>query len=85
MKTTVELSDALMWEMKEQARASHSSMREIMEAAMRLYLDQLKQPRENSGFRTTPSRAMESAKGLKRGPGNRSVGIFLRAAGDDRG
>ena len=45
MKTIVELSDALMWEVKEQARVNHSSMREIMEAALRLYLDQLKRPR----------------------------------------
>ncbi|MFP4483854.1 MAG: ribbon-helix-helix protein, CopG family [Spirochaetaceae bacterium] len=38
MKTTVELSDALMNELKEYARRRETTMREVMETALRQYL-----------------------------------------------
>jgi hypothetical protein len=39
MKTTIELSDALINELKHQAKEKKSTMREIMEEALRLYFD----------------------------------------------
>ena len=67
MKTTVELSDALMCEMKEQARANHSSMREMMEAALRLYLDQLKQPRKKFRFKNHSFKGSGVCEGIEEG------------------
>ena len=67
MKTTVELSDALMFEMKEQARASHSSMRELMETALRLYLDRLKQPRKKFRFQNHSFKGDGVCEGIEEG------------------
>lgn len=39
MKTTVEISDALMTELKQAARDRGATMRELIEAALRIYLD----------------------------------------------
>lgn len=39
MKTTVELSDAIMSELKKTAKEQNTSMRELMEAALRRYLE----------------------------------------------
>ena len=81
MKTTVELSDALMWEMKEQARASHSLMREIMEAAMRLYLDQLKQPREKFRFQNHSFKGNGVCEGIEEGAWEQIRGKIFESRG----
>lgn len=39
MKTTVELNDVLISQLKQQAREKNTTMRELMEAAIRIYLD----------------------------------------------
>jgi Arc/MetJ family transcription regulator len=49
MKTTVELSDALMIEVKQTAKNQGTTMREVIEAALRTYLD--KQNRKEQKFR----------------------------------
>lgn len=67
MKTTIELSDALMREMKEQARVSHSTMREMMEAALRIYLDQLKKPRDQFTFRNHSFKGNGVCEGIEEG------------------
>ena len=38
MKTTVELNDVLISQIKQQAREKSTTMKEVMEAALRLYL-----------------------------------------------
>ncbi|MDA3938152.1 MAG: hypothetical protein PF693_02440 [Spirochaetia bacterium] len=39
MKTTVELNDVLVSQLKQQAREKSTTMKELMEVALRLYLD----------------------------------------------
>lgn len=42
MKTTVELSDALMNELKQAAKEKGATMRDLIESALRIYLDKSK-------------------------------------------
>ena len=42
MKTTVELSDSLMTELEQAAADKGATMRELIESALRIYLDQQK-------------------------------------------
>ncbi len=56
MKTTAELSDAIVAELKEKVKERNSSMRELMESAVRhylAYLDEQKKPYhfENHSFK----------------------------------
>lgn len=67
MKTTIELSDALLRELKQQARENHSSMRKMMESALRLYLDQLNKPREQFRFRNHSFRGNGVCEGIEEG------------------
>ena len=70
-----------MWEMKEQARASHSSMREIMEAAMRLYLDQLKQPRGKFRFQNHSFKGNGVCEGIEEGAWEQIRGNIFESRG----
>jgi len=56
-----------MREMKEQARVSHSTMREMMEAALRIYLDQLKKPRDQFTFRNHSFKGNGVCEGIEEG------------------
>ena len=49
MKTTVEINDVLISQLKQQAQEKGTTMKELMEAALRLYLD--KQKRSQKQFR----------------------------------
>ena len=44
MKTTVELNDVLISKLKQQASEKSTTMKELMEAALRLYFDKQKSP-----------------------------------------
>jgi hypothetical protein len=50
MKTTVELSDAITSELKRRAREKGTSMREIIESALRLYLDTEEEAKKHYRF-----------------------------------
>ncbi len=45
MKTTVEISDATFEELKNRAKEQNLSMREILEAALRSYLESTRSPK----------------------------------------
>jgi hypothetical protein len=81
MKTTIELSDALLRELKRQARANHSSMREMMEAALRLYLDQLKKPGELFTFRNHSFKGNGVCEGIEEGSWEQIRGMIYEGRG----
>ncbi len=50
MKTTVELNDVLISQLKKQAREKSITMKELMETALRLYLDKQERPQKKFRF-----------------------------------
>ncbi len=81
MKTTIELSDTLMRELKQRARANHSSMREMMESALRLYLDQLKEPREQFTFHNHSFKGNGVCEGIEEGSWEQIRGMIYEGRG----
>lgn len=81
MKTTIELSDALLRELKRQARANHSSMRVMMEAALRLYLDQLKKPRDQFAFQNHTFKGNGVCEGIEEGSWEQIRGMIYEGRG----
>ena len=67
MKTTVELSDALLSELKQRAREQNSSMKELMEAALRFYLDRRQEQKRAFEFRNHPFKGNGVCEGVEEG------------------
>ena len=70
-----------MFEMKEKARASHSSMREMMEAALRLYLDQRKRPREKFRYQNHSFKGNGVCEGIEEGAWEQIRGKIYEGSG----
>ena len=67
MKTTVELSDALMSELKTHARKRGTTMRDVLEAALWIYLDERTEP-ESFRMRTHSFRGNGLQAGVREDP-----------------
>jgi len=83
MKTTIELSDTLMREMKELANQRKTTMRSIIEAALRLYLEKQKMQFRRISSRITLLKEKGCVRECRRVTGTTSAKRFMRAAGDD--
>lgn len=67
MKTTVELSDALMRELKAEASRKNASMRMLMETALRLYLDRQKSEESPYSFANHSFKGNGVCEGVEEG------------------
>lgn len=67
MKTTVELSDAILSEVKAKAREKQVTMRELIEAALRLYLDSENEKKSRYRFKNHSFQGNGVCEGIEEG------------------
>ncbi|MFP4268639.1 MAG: ribbon-helix-helix protein, CopG family [Spirochaetaceae bacterium] len=67
MKTTIELSDAVMSELKEYARKKKTTMRELVEAALRHYLTEERTEQSSYLFENHTFRGNGVCEGVEEG------------------
>lgn len=82
MKTTVELSDALMAELKARARNENTTMREAMETAIRRYLDSFEHSGKGYRLRNNSFRGSGVCERIDEGSWEQLRGIVYEGRGD---
>lgn len=70
MKTTIEISDMLMREMKELAGQRKTTMRNVIETALRLYLDKQKNAVQEYHFKNHSFKGQGVCEGVQEGDWN---------------
>ena len=81
MKTTVELSDALMSELKERAREQETTMKELMETAIRRYLEGTHSAGRGYHFENHSFRGNGVCEGVEEGSWEQIRGIIYEGRG----
>ncbi len=81
MKTTVELSDALMEELKKTASEKGSTMRELLEAALRLYLDRNNSEKSSYQFVNHSFKGNGVCEGIQEGAWETLRGLIYEGRG----
>jgi hypothetical protein len=81
MKTTVDLSDALMAELKERAREQETTMKELMETAIRRYLEGTHSTGRGYHFENHSFRGNGVCEGVEEGSWEQIRGMIYEGRG----
>jgi len=81
MKTTVELSDALLADFKAEAKKEGASMRELMETALRAWLEQKRASTTEYRFQNHPFDGRGVQEGIDEGSWDQVRGVIYEGRG----
>ena len=81
MKTTVELSDTLLSELKERARVEETTMKELMETAIRRYLESARSAEHGYRFENHSFKGTGVCEGIEEGSWEHIRGMIYEGRG----
>lgn len=81
MKTTVELSDAILTELKQAALEKGATMRELIESALRIYLDHNKTASSQYRFKNHSFKGNGVCEGIEEGAWEKIRGQIYEGRG----